>query len=284
MEPTIELARKLIDEQFPEWSNLEIKHVQKSGHDNRTFRLGATMSIRLPIHEAYAPQVEKEAKWLPMLAPHFDLPITVPIAKGKPSRLYPYSWSVNRWIEGQTLNRSNVHLQRLAVDLAAFLKKLYSIDSTGGPTAGKHNFFRGGDLAVYKRETERAIAMLGEQIDGDACAHVFKEALSSKWSKPSVWVHGDVAPGNLLVKNRKLAGVIDFGSSGVGDPACDLVMAWTFFDKDSRIVFKEEIGLDADTWNRGKGWALWKALITYNSEVDEVRQNAHFTIKEILHD
>lgn len=86
MEPTIELARKLIVEQFPEWSNLEIKHVQKSGHDNRTFRLGDTMSIRLPSHEAYAPQVEKEAKWLPMLAPHFDLPITVPIAKGKPSR------------------------------------------------------------------------------------------------------------------------------------------------------------------------------------------------------
>lgn len=89
-------------------------------------------------------------------------------------------------------------------------------------------------------------------------------ALESKWSKDPVWVHGDIAPGNILVKEGKLNAIIDFGVLGIGDPACDAAMAWTFFDDNSRKIFKNALNMDEETWNRARGWALWKALTTYN--------------------
>jgi aminoglycoside phosphotransferase (APT) family kinase protein len=94
---------------------------------------------------------------------------------------------------------------------------------------------------------------------------MWETALRTSWPKPPVWFHGDVAAGNLLVRDGRLAAVIDFGTSGVGDPACDLVLAWTMLSGDSRAVFRETLGLDDDTWDRGRGWALWKALITYDT-------------------
>jgi aminoglycoside phosphotransferase (APT) family kinase protein len=96
--------------------------------------------------------------------------------------------------------------------------------------------------------------------------NIWLKAISSKWENEPVWVHGDVAPGNLLVKNRKLCGVIDFGILGIGDPSYDLAMAWTFFDEESRQIFIKEMNLDEDTLNRARGWVLWKALITYDNE------------------
>jgi aminoglycoside phosphotransferase (APT) family kinase protein len=81
-----------------------------------------------------------------------------------------------------------------------------------------------------------------------------------------VWVHGDVTASNLLVRDGRLAAVIDFGCCAVGDPACDLVMAWTFFDDEERRHFRGELGLDDATWARGRGWALWKALLVAADE------------------
>lgn len=276
MDISTTVVKKLIEEQFPKWSNLEIKPVLKSGHDNRTFHLGDEMSIRLPSSKAYVAQVEKESKWLPIIAPKLELPITCPIAKGNPSNLYPYPWSINKWLKGETVNYDNVDLNQFAVDLATFLKDIQSIDSTGGPMAGDHNFFRGGDLSVYNDETQDALEKLKNVVDVEKCSLIWDRALSTKWTKSPVWVHGDVAQGNLLVDNGRLSAVIDFGILGVGDPACDLVMAWTFFDKESRMIFMEEVGLDEHTWDRARGWALWKALITYEDEVSKR------VIKELL--
>lgn len=150
----------------------------------------------------------------------------------------------------------------MAVQLANFLKELHKINTLGAPEAGPHNFYRGGDLAVYDNETEQAIKKLLNKINTSAAMNVWQKALSSKWTNKPVWIHGDLSSGNILIKDKQLTAVIDFGGMGVGDPACDLVMAWTFFKNKSREAFKANLSLDTDTWDRAKGWALWKALIT----------------------
>ncbi|GIN72834.1 acetyltransferase [Bacillus sp. J14TS2] len=284
MEIKVELVKQLIREQFPQWKELHIKPVKNGGHDNRTFHLGETMTIRLPSGKDYEPQVKKEARWLPYLAKGLALPITEPVAIGKPTDQYPYVWSINKWLPGETVTQSNVKLTVFAEELAAFLKELQRIDASNGPTAGVHNFYRGGELAVYDSETMAALKNLNKDVQLKKCQRIWQRSLASKWEKEGVWVHGDVAAGNLLVQNGHLSGVIDFGILGVGDPACDFAMAWTFFDRTSRQVFKEQLDIDEGTWNRAKGWALWKALITYNHEEKKIREHAQATIKEILAD
>ena len=266
---TVDLVKKLIFEQFPQWSHLEIKPVKNSGHDNRTFHLGDDLTIRLPSGKEYEPQIQKEAKWLPVLAQPLSLPITAPVAKGKPTPEYPLAWSINRWLVGETVTHTNVDLQKFAIELARFLKELEAINAENGPQAGAHNFYRGGDLAVYIEEFEQAFTQLPAGPQRNHYQDIWTTALATKWEKKPVWVHDDIAVGNLLVNDGHLSGVIDFGILGTGDPACDLVMAWTFFDSKSRKAFKEEMGLDDTTWQRGKGWALWKALITPDDAVSK---------------
>lgn len=269
MDIDVKCVRKLVDTQFPKWANLTINPVKHGGNDNRTFHLGEEMAVRLPSHKSYEPQIEKEAKWLLKLARHLSLPITSPVGKGKTTREYPYVWSINTWIDGETVTHHHVDLNQFAKGLAEFLKELESIDPSEGPRAGTHNFHRGGDLSVYHQETLDALQFLASEINVQKCKHIWDTALSTQWTKQPVWVHGDIAEGNLIAKNGKLSGVIDFGCMGTGDPSCDLVMAWTFFDKRSRKIFIENMELDQDTWNRAKGWALWKALITFENRLSK---------------
>lgn len=278
---TKELVSKLIAGQFPQWSELPIAPVAKSGHDNRTFHLGNEMSVRLPSQQCYVPQVEKELYWLPKLQEHLSLPISAPIAKGEPAEGYPWPWSVNRWLEGQTVSDDNIaSLNQFASDLASFLKQLQAIPSANGPLAGEHNFYRGGSLAVYDEETKQALANLQPLLETAELRQIWELALQSTWTGQPVWVHGDVAPGNLLVNDGRLCAVIDFGILGVGDPACDLAMAWTFFDDESRRILFKEMNCDEQMWNRARGWALWKALITYdrNDKASELALEAKQTI------
>lgn len=265
MEITKEIVSRLIKEQFPQWEHLRIRPVKNSGHDNRTFHIGEEMLARLPSAARYEPQVEKESRWLPFLSKQLSFPITKPIAVGKPTKEYPYSWTINAWIDGETVSKPYDSNRIFAKKLADCLKELQTIDPTGGPKAGAHNFHRGGDLHVYDQETISTIEDLKDQIDVEACTKIWKRALSIKWEKKPVWIHGDVAIGNILVKDNTFAALIDFGMVGIGDPACDLVMAWTFFNQECRIEFIKEMELDKDTWHRAMGWALWKALITYSN-------------------
>ncbi|EJQ95779.1 aminoglycoside phosphotransferase family protein [Bacillus cereus] len=285
---TADLVKKLIQEQFPKWAHLEVKPVKLSGHDNRTFHLGDQMSVRLPSAAAYAPQVEKENKWLPILSKELSLPISAPIAKGNPSEEYPWSWSINKWIEGETVTKENVRdLKGFATDLGSFLVELQSIDTSNGPIAGAHNFYRGGLISVYDKEARVAIENNKDVFDETLLKHLWDLALRSTWDRKPVWVHGDIAPGNLLVKDGKLSAVIDFGILGVGDPACDAAMAWTFFDENSRNVFKEVLSIDEETWNRARGWALWKALITYDANKNSnkrVAEESYRVIQVIVDD
>ena len=234
----VSLVGQLVTAQFPQWADLPIRSVEFDGWDNRVFRLGEDMTVRLPSAEAYTPQVEKEHRWLPRLAPLLPLPIPVPLALGVPSDSYPWHWSIYRWLEGENAAIECIDdLQRFATTLARFLAALQLIDPAGGPPPGQHNFFRGGPLAIYDTETRVAIAALHGKIDTDAVTAVWETALKATWHGVPVWFHGDVSAANLLVERGRLSAVIDFGCSGVGDPACDLTIAWTLFSGESREAF-----------------------------------------------
>jgi len=257
-----ELVRRLIAAQFPQWAGLPVRPVPMDGWDNRSFRLGDTMLVRLPSAAAYAGQVEHEHRWLPRFAPLLPLAIPGPLGLGRPAAGCPFAWSVYRWIEGETAAAARVgDMQAFAATLARFLGALQRIDPAGGPEPGARNFHRGGALAAYDAEAREAIRRLSPSIDAVAATSLWEEAVRTTWPRDPVWVHGDVSAGNLLVRDGRLVAVIDFGQLAVGDPACDLAIAWTFLDHRSRAVFRSGLALDADTWLRGRAWALWKAAI-----------------------
>jgi aminoglycoside phosphotransferase (APT) family kinase protein len=248
---TVELVERLIADQFPQWTDRVVRHVEHDGWDNTSFRLGEEFVVRLPSADGYIPQVAKEHEWLPVLASELPLPIPVPVALGVPSALFPRPWSVYRWFPGQTAAVGGIDdLQRFAADLGAFLHALQSIDTAGGPAAGPQSHWRGGDLRVYDDDTREAVADLAGCVDRDVVLAAWERATTKAWERAPVWVHGDVAASNLLVTDGRLASVIDFGCSAIGDPACDLVIAWTLFADDSRREFRSRMVLDDDTWER----------------------------------
>jgi aminoglycoside phosphotransferase (APT) family kinase protein len=282
------LVKQLIRTQFPEWAALPVAPIENGGWDHRTFRLGDSMSVRLPSALAYVAQVEKEHRWLPALRPHLPLPIPVPLGLGAPGAGYPWPWSIYGWLDGEPAQADRIHdLGRFAVDLAQFLVALRRIDARNGPVAGPHNFHRGGSLTVYDSETRWSISVLAGEIDVATVTEVWDAALATSWQGPPVWIHGDVAETNLLVKEGRLNGVIDFGCAGVGDPSCDLVIAWTFLDPASRKKFRSAAALDSATWRRARGWAIWKALITLVQlrETDPMKaEKARQVLRNILGD
>lgn len=257
-----DLARSLVADQFPQWAGLPVSAVACSGWDNRTFRLGRHMLVRMPSAADYAGQVAKEHRWLPQLAPLLPLAIPEPLAMGKPARAYPWHWSVYRWIEGDTAGRGTIaDMDELAASLACFLLALQRIDAAGGPAPGLHSFHRGAGLAVYDTQARRAMAALQRNMDTNAATRIWEAGLASAWIRRPVWVHGDISAGNLLVRQGKLHAVIDFGQLTTGDPACDAAIAWTLFQGESRETFQEGLAFDAATWTRARAWALWKAMI-----------------------
>jgi len=181
---------------------------------------------------------------------------------GKPGEGYPWKWSVYRWLEGESASSGRIdNLGEFAAILAQFLIAFESIDSTGGPAPGLHSFYRGGSLANYDAEVKQALHTLRNKIDTTSATAIWDNALKSHWQGKPVWVHGDISAGNLLVRNGKLVAVIDFGQLTIGDPACDLAIAWTLFQGESRAMFQTFLNLDTDTWARARGWTLWKALV-----------------------
>ena len=257
------LVGRLVAGQFPQWADLPVTPVADDGWDNWTFRLGDRMKVRLPSASGYAEQAEKEARWLPRLAPHLPLPIPVPLGLGAPGAGYPWHWSVLEWIAGAPATPRLVPDRvAFARDVAGFLTALQAIDAAGGLPPGRHNFMRGGDVvAVYGAEARRSVDVVAGQIDAAGAHAVLDAAQAAPFAGLPVWVHGDVAVGNLLVRDGRLAAVIDFGCLAAGDPACDLVIAWLFLEGESRAAFRAAVDADAGTWARARAWALWKAAL-----------------------
>ena len=222
--------RRLLTEQFPQWVDLPVTPVANGGWDNRTFHLGAQMSVRLPSAAPYADAVAKEHRWLPRLAPQLPLPVPVPVGPGHPGSDYPFPWSVHRWLPGDPVISDRIgDPTRFAVDLAQFVRALRAIDPHDGPPPGEHNFFRGGPLDTFDRTVHDALARL--DVGGDRVLAVWRAALVAHPEGTLQWFHGDVA-------------------------------AWTLLGPADRVVFREHLPVDDAEWARGRGWALWKTLAT----------------------
>lgn len=265
-----DLAHRLVAAQFPDWADLPVRGVSDQGWDNQTYHLGDAMLVRLPSAEEYALAVEKEHRWLPSLAEQLPLPIPAPLAQGEPGEGYPHPWSVYTWLEGETVAADTVSdLNLFATDLAGFLAALRAVDPSDGPPPGVHNWFRGGPLTTYDPMAQDNLDILAGDPQADLLREIWQSALSTPWDGRSIWFHGDIARGNLLVQDGKLTAVIDFGTCGVGDPACDLAIAWTLLSAESRRIFRDILEIDDDTWARGRGWALWKALSGYAGAVED---------------
>jgi aminoglycoside phosphotransferase (APT) family kinase protein len=259
---TIDLACKIVAEQFPEYASLPIVDVEKQGHDNRTYRLGRHMLIRMPTAADYALKVPKEQALLTQLAKRLSFSIPAPIKMGKTSTDYPYPFSIYRWLAGKSINLltlTDQEKEQLAFDLAKFLKELQAIMDVKGPEPGQHNWWRGDHVSVYDKGAREQIAELTEIIDVGQALALWDQACATKWDKKPVWIHGDFAIGNILMDGGKLSAVIDFGGAAVGDPACDLVIAWTYLSGKAREIFISDMAMDSDTWLRARAWALWKA-------------------------
>jgi len=256
------------------------------GTVNAMYRLGDDMVVRLPLVQGGAGDVSMEQEWLPRLAAHLPTRIPELLGAGKPAQGYPWPWSVYRWLAGEHPEAGALSEPvLLAGDLAAFVAAMRSITLPAAPEA-----HRGGPVASLDAETRAAIEELRgipqEDVDCDAAAAVWEEALRAPdWDGPPVWLHADLMPGNLLVDGGRLASVIDFGCTGLGDPACDLFPAWNLLPRDAREVFREALAVDDSAWIRGRGRTLSQALIAlpyYRRTNPAMAHNARHVIRTVL--
>ena len=247
-------VRSLLSSQFPQWSAKPLERLPDSGTDSAIYRLGDTLGVRLPRTHWAVQQVELEWKWLRGLAPSLPTSIPAPIAKGKPGEGYPYPWLVYPWIDGESLDAAPVdEWGSLATSLAAFVRALETVSvPVNAPTPRR----RGGPLTSVDREARRAIRNLRGVIDVDRATQIWNAAVDADaWMKDPVWIHGDLLPGNILIRDQKLVGVIDWSGVSVGDPACEAMLTWSL-PPHARQTFRQTLGFDGATWARARGWVV----------------------------
>ncbi|MFD9904914.1 aminoglycoside phosphotransferase family protein [Streptomyces sp. NPDC059063] len=291
-EPDIDvpLVRGLLAAQFPQWADLPLEPFPSAGTVNAVFRLGDDMAVRLPRRASSVEDVAKENRWLPWLAPRLPVPVPAVLGQGAPAEGYAWPWSVHRWLDGANPVEGAVAAPRpLAEDLAGFVTAMRGLDTADAPPA-----YRGGPMVTEDDETRAALDALRAlrhpraTVDTEAAAAAWDAALRAPvWDGPPVWVHADLMPGNLLVRDGRLSAVIDFGTAGVGDPACDLIVAWNLLPAPVRDDFRAASGADDATWARGRGRALSMALIQLPYYVDTnpvMAANARHVIQEVIAD
>jgi aminoglycoside phosphotransferase (APT) family kinase protein len=195
--------------------------------------------IRIPSSSEYASNIKKEYDLLPKFKNFLSFIIPEPIKIAQPSKEFPYHWSIYKYIEGETISSLEeiTHMNDFAKDLAKFLNEFQKINTENGLKPSEHNFYRGGDLKVYEDQVQRSLKILYDKIDIKKASNIWNQAIENPWDQIDVWVHGDISLGNALFQNQKLHAIIDFSCIAVGDPSCDLAIAWSDFNKDARKIF-----------------------------------------------
>ena len=277
------LVRRLLVAQFPQWANLPISVVQSTGTVNAIYRLGDHLCVRLPRVQQWAQDLDKEWHWLPKLAPRLSLRVPEPVRKGQPASSYPFSWAIYEWIDGQPYSDNLVDDEHQAArDLAEFVVGLRRIDPLGAPRGGRK------PLRELDAVTRAAIESARAVIDSDAATAAWEHALQAPaWKGTPVWIHADLLRPNVLVHGGRLCAVIDFGGIGVGDPATDVIAAWSVFGRGGRGTFRCALDVDDGTWNRALGFALHQVamIIPYYGETNPgFVALAKRTVEEILTD
>jgi aminoglycoside phosphotransferase (APT) family kinase protein len=279
------LVRRLVGAQFPHWAELPIEVLPAGGTDNSIYRLGDELSVRLPRRRDWAAgSLDKEFEWLPRLSPLLPVAVPAPVARGVAGEGYPHEWAIYNWLDGEDATISPLDLRRAAVELAELLAALQHIDPAGGPPPGG----RGGPLQPRDEATRAGIAALGDEIDAAAVTEAWEVALTAPhWERPPVWIHGDLDARNLLVKDGQITGVVDWASACVGDPACDMKVAWAVLDRTTRPIFRELLEIDDASWARGRGWAVSQAMIAlpyYRHTYPAIVKQAWRWLAEVLAD
>lgn len=283
------LVHRLLTEQFPRWARLSLRPVASAGSDNHLFRLGADRLVRLPRRPGAAEQLAKQHEWLPRWLSQLPLRVPKPLGLGCATATFPWAWSVFDWIEGQTATRESLAADASAPEqLGRFLHALQQQDTRDGPTPGPHNAFRGEPLAARDGAVRAGLAALGDSIDVARAIEVWEASLATPLHTGAPrWLHGDLLPGNVLLAEGSLVAVIDFGLMAVGDPACDLMAAWTLFDRGARARFRGAVQADDAAWMRGRGWALAFAAVAlpyYRPRRHPLAEVASRTLDEVLGD
>lgn len=283
--PDERLLRRLVREQFAQFSDLPIRRIEPGGWDNVSFRLGDGLLAKLPRDERYSAQPSREREALLALCDVCPLRIPVSVGLGQPSDGFASHWSILEWIEGASVAETTDIVAGLPVALAEFLKALHEASSSDAPRPGPENFWRGGPLSALADEFREAVAALPENFDKNTLSAIWKRAIDCPNRRPPVWVHGDIAPSNLLQRGGQLVAVIDFGLVAAGDPACDLAIAWLAFDGDTRKAFLRHYGTrDDQLILRARAWALWKAVLAAAdmSQMPEENRDPRHIIQTIL--
>lgn len=266
------LVRALLSSQaidaIPDAASLTLEKVAE-GWDSEVWRLGREHAVRLPRRELAAPLVRHEQRVLRGIAARLEpvgVRVPAPVIAGVPDCGYPWAWSVVPWIEGERgLDVPRIERSGWAGSLAAALLALH-VDA---PADHPVNPVRGGALAERAAAFEERLDALraAGTLDVATAAgleEAWRAGLSAAvWSRPAVWIHGDLHPGNLVSRDGRLAGIIDFGDVTAGDPAYDLAVAWLAFDAAGRAAFRTATAgrYDAATWRRAHGWAAAVALM-----------------------
>lgn len=249
-----DLARALLAEQHPDLAHLPL-HGRTFGWDNLTWRLGEDLALRFPVRGPSSTLVEREQRWLPVLAASLPVPVPVPLRVGRPGHGYPWVWSVVPWLPGDQVAATPVADRTVWADeLADALAALHG----PAPATAPANPYRGVPLA--QRHDVMAASLTDDVPHADALRAARGAGLAAPaWDGEPVWVHGDPHPGNLVSADGRLAGLLDFGDLCSGDPASDLATAWMTFDAAGRAAFVARTQQlrcwDDATWLRGRAWA-----------------------------
>jgi aminoglycoside phosphotransferase (APT) family kinase protein len=279
-----DLVRRLVDTQLPQYAARELRRLPPIGTDHHLFRLGEDLLVRLPRIDWAADQAASDDTWLRRLAPHLPLEVPVPVALGRPVDGYPFAWTVVPWIEGENPTDDNVDLVECARVLGKFAHALHRVEPMGGPL--KTGTARGVPLAHCDGWVREWTARAGDRVDQEAVLEVWADALAAPvWQHDPTWLCGDIAPGNVIVRDRRVVAAIDFGALGRGDPAAELMPCWNWFRGEASAAYGDAIGLDAAAWRRGRGWALVPSisgLTYYETTSPGHAESSAATIAEVL--
>ena len=253
------LVRALLHSQHPYLASLPLTAVGE-GWDNKVFRLGSDLAVRLPRRESTVALIEHEQRWLPELATGLPLSVPVPVRVGRPGAAFPWPWSVVRWFPGHTaLAAPPDDLGPVAQALGRFLAALHR----PAPPDAPHNPVRSIPLDARTKRLHEHLDQLHDSVNRERVLAVWDRlVVTPRWPGPPMWIHGDLHPGNLLVHGGHLAAVLDFGDVASGDPATDFAVIWMLFQPPHRDAVFKASGrsranpADEHVWRRARGWAL----------------------------
>jgi aminoglycoside phosphotransferase (APT) family kinase protein len=258
------LVQRLVAGQFPQWADLPVEPVFPLGTDNANYRLGSDKLVRLPRQPGKVEGLERELEWLPVVAAALPVPVPCPLGRGEPAEGFPFPWGVFTWVEGENVSAADV-APETAADLAELIVALRRLEATNAPPG-----LRRGTLRELDESVHAGVAKFGRDHDGEGLLEAWEETLEAQpWDGPPTWCHCDLDLRNVVFRDGRPSGVLDWGWAGAGDPASDAAVAWKVLPAAARDAFWDALGADEAEMARARGWTLMQcagALSYYTPE------------------